>query len=190
MNPTVEKPIMAVMPSQYPPKVHPEVAFFGRSNVGKSSLLNALMQRKNLAYTSSTPGKTLTINFYPLSENLTLVDLPGYGYAKGQKGRDFSRVFDPYLAAGRIDLACVLVDSRQNIQPLDEQMMDTLKHYQIPFLVIATKADKLNQSQKHHALHAFQKRWDLDDDTLFFVSSLKKTQIKNVKTAIIDTFKP
>lgn len=185
MNPKVDKPIMAVKPSQYPDKAHPELAFFGRSNVGKSSLLNALMNRKNLAYTSSTPGKTLTVNFYPLEENVTLVDLPGYGYAKGQKGNDFSPLFDAYIASGRIDLALVLVDSRQKVQDLDQQMIETLKQYAIPYKVVATKSDKLNQSEKHHAKKAFTEAWGLDESSLFFVSSLKKTHINTLEEALL-----
>ena len=190
MTPRVEKPIMAVKPSQYPEKTTPEWAFFGRSNVGKSSLLNALMNRKNLAYTSSTPGKTLTINFYPLEEAVTLVDLPGYGYAKGQKGNDFSPLFDAYIGSGRIDLALILVDSRQAIQPLDEKMIETLGYYQIPFKVVATKADKLNQSEKHHAKQAFKTAWNLSEDDLFFVSSLKKTHINTLETSLLNTLNP
>jgi GTP-binding protein len=187
MNSKVDTPIMAVKPSQYPEKTQPEWAVFGRSNVGKSSLLNALMNRKNLAYTSSTPGKTLTINFYPLEEGATLVDLPGYGYAKGQKGNDFSPLFDAYIASTRIDHALVLVDSRQTVQPLDEMMITTLKQYAIPFFVVATKADKLNQSEKHHAKIAFTQAWDLNDDSLFFVSSLKKTHINTLEAALLST---
>jgi GTP-binding protein len=190
MNSRVDKPIMAVKPSQYPEKMTPEWAFFGRSNVGKSSLLNALMNRKNLAYTSSTPGKTLTVNFYPLEEEVTLVDLPGYGYAKGQKGNDFSPLFDAYIASSRIDHAVVLVDSRQPVQALDQKMIETLHHYQIPYFIVATKADKLNQSEKHHAQKAFTEAWGLDEASLFFVSSLKKTHINTLQNALMNTLNP
>ncbi|MEE4198893.1 MAG: ribosome biogenesis GTP-binding protein YihA/YsxC [Bacteroidales bacterium] len=126
----------------------PEYAFVGRSNVGKSSLINMLLERKNLAKTSQTPGKTQLINFFLINQSWHLVDLPGYGFAKVKKSirKDFNRLIKDY-ASFRQNLVClfVLLDARHQPQSNDLQFMQWLGENQIPFAMIFTKTDKLNQ---------------------------------------------
>jgi GTP-binding protein len=128
----------------------PEVAFAGRSNVGKSSLLNALTFRKSLARTSSHPGRTQQLNFFNLSDQLMLVDLPGYGYAKAskEKVKDWSSLTLRYLR-GRVQLRkiCLLVDSRHEIKPIDEQYMSIFDDAAVSYTLVMTKCDKLGPNQ-------------------------------------------
>lgn len=129
---------------QLPPFALPEVAFCGRSNVGKSSLVNALTSRKTLARTSNTPGRTQELNFFDLAGTLILVDLPGYGYAKAPKAKvdAWVELIRRYLA-GRptLRLALVLVDARHGLKPNDREVMALLGEAAVPFLVVLTKAD-------------------------------------------------
>ena len=130
---------------QLPPSEVPEIAFAGRSNVGKSSLLNKLFNRKSLARVSSVPGKTITINFYDV-DGYKFVDLPGYGYAKLSKSeRDrFGELMEGYFQSGRnIKLVVQLVDMRHKPSQDDFGMIDFMKQMNIPFIVVCTKADKL-----------------------------------------------
>ncbi len=133
-----------VAADQLPPYALPEVAFAGRSNVGKSSLINALTGRKTLARTSNTPGRTQEVNFFDLAGELILVDLPGYGYAKAPKTKvdAWVELIRAYLA-GRptLRLACVLVDARHGLKPTDHDVMALLGKAAVPFLVVLTKAD-------------------------------------------------
>jgi GTP-binding protein len=129
---------------QLPPADLPEVAFAGRSNVGKSSLVNALTGRKTLARTSNTPGRTQELNFFDLAGRLGLVDLPGYGFAKAPKAKvaAWTALLRAFLA-GRptLRLACVLVDARHGPKPVDRDVMDLLAKAAVPYLVVLTKAD-------------------------------------------------
>jgi len=138
--------ISAVSRAQYPDTNLPEVALAGRSNVGKSSFINKMLNRKNLARTSSKPGKTQTLNFYLINEEFYFVDVPGYGYAKiSKKEREaWGQMIEGYLM-GRPQLKAVLtiVDVRHPPTKDDVLMYQFLKHYQIPVIVIATKADKV-----------------------------------------------
>ncbi|MCZ6604173.1 MAG: ribosome biogenesis GTP-binding protein YihA/YsxC [Alphaproteobacteria bacterium] len=132
--------------ADFPPTTVPEVAFAGRSNVGKSSLLNALTSRRNLARTSNTPGRTRELNFFSLDERIMLVDLPGYGYAKASK-KDiaaWTETMHDYLA-GRPTLArlFVLIDGRHGVKPIDEEMMDLLDPMGIVYQLVLTKCDKV-----------------------------------------------
>lgn len=142
---------------QLPPSDMPEIVFSGRSNVGKSSLINRLLNRKALARVSATPGKTTTINFYRL-DMLRLVDLPGYGYAKRSKEetRRWSALVEGYFDSGR-DIAMVvqLVDMRHPATPDDVMMLEFLIDRAIPFSVVLTKSDKLNVSQRKESLERF-----------------------------------
>ncbi|MBM7620489.1 GTP-binding protein [Bacillus tianshenii] len=146
--------ISAVKPEQYPSGLLPEFALAGRSNVGKSSFINKMINRKNLARTSSKPGKTQTLNFYLINEMLHFVDVPGYGFAKVPKSeRDaWGRMMQTYLTS-REQLRAVLmiVDLRHPPSKDDVTMYDYLKHYDLPVIVIATKADKIPKGkwQKH-----------------------------------------
>lgn len=150
-----ELAIMAVKPDQYPIEEIPEVAFAGRSNVGKSSLLNKLINRRNLARTSSKPGKTQTINFYDINnKTLHLVDLPGYGYAKVSKStrETWGEMIETYLTTREQLMAIfMVVDLRHPPTKDDIAMYEWIKHFQLPNQVIATKYDKIpkSQIQKH-----------------------------------------
>lgn len=134
---------------QFPKDPIPQIAFSGRSNVGKSSLINCLLGRKSLARVSGTPGKTITINFYDVDKKLFLVDLPGYGYARrsGEKRQVFSALTDSYFTANptgdRLRLVVQLVDSRIGPTDDDAMMMQWLLDNSIPFIVALTKTDKL-----------------------------------------------
>ncbi|BDH62451.1 putative GTP-binding protein EngB [Lysinibacillus sp. PLM2] len=142
----VELVISAVRPEQYPEGGLPEFALAGRSNVGKSSFINKMIGRKALARTSSKPGKTQTLNFYKIEEQLFFVDVPGYGYAKVSKTEReaWGKMIERYITARDVLRAVLLiVDLRHSPTSDDRMMYDFLKHYNIPTIVIATKADKI-----------------------------------------------
>ncbi|NLA76662.1 MAG: YihA family ribosome biogenesis GTP-binding protein [Clostridiales bacterium] len=146
--------------AQLPPSDKPEIAFAGRSNVGKSSLLNRLMSRKALARVSSVPGKTVTVNFYTL-DNARLADLPGYGYAKVARDekKRWAELMESYFSSGRdIRLVVQLVDMRHPATQDDMQMMSFLEQTGIPFAVALTKSDKLNKTEYGQRLEALQKQ--------------------------------
>lgn len=127
-----------------------QIAFVGRSNVGKSSLLNALVRQKKLAKTSQTPGRTRLINYFLINNEFYFVDLPGYGFAKGNKQEvsSWQDLIEPYLVNNsNLKCVCMLVDSRLNPMDSDKQMQVVLDYYKIPYIVIATKADKLTKSE-------------------------------------------
>ncbi len=146
--------ISAVRPAQYPVEDMPEFALAGRSNVGKSSFINKMLNRKNLARTSSKPGKTQTLNFYIINGIMHFVDVPGYGYAKVSKSEReaWGKMIETYVTT-REQLKAVIqiIDLRHPPSKDDCLMYDFLKHYQIPCIVIATKCDKIPKSkwQKH-----------------------------------------
>lgn len=144
---------------QIPKSDRPEIAFSGRSNVGKSSLINKIFNRKNLARVSSMPGKTVTINFYSL-ENIYIVDLPGYGYANVSKSekKKWGDLIGGYLGDGERDLALVfqLIDMRHAPSKDDLQMLDFLIDSEIPFVVVFTKADKLKLTQRKERMESFK----------------------------------
>lgn len=155
-----------------------EVAVAGKSNVGKSSFINYLANIKNLAKTSSTPGRTRLINYFEMNNGqFMLVDLPGYGYAK-VKGKDHDEWGDligEFLKTSK-SLKCVmlLVDIRHDPSALDLQMVAYLHHYQIPFFVVATKADKLSKAQANRQKMAIATKLTLGKDNILVVSSMKK----------------
>ena len=154
---TAEFEMSAGLASQLPEADMPEVAFSGRSNVGKSSLINCVLGRKSLARTSSTPGKTATVNFYRLAD-ARLVDLPGYGYAKvsaGEKSRWNDLIMGYFNADRDLRLVLQLVDIRHAPSREDRQMLDALVDLEIPFVVVLTKLDKLNKTQREERLAAF-----------------------------------
>lgn len=146
--------------SQLPASTRPEVAFVGRSNVGKSSLLNRLFNRKKLAKVSSRPGKTSTINFFD-AEGAHFVDLPGYGYAqvsKSEKAR-WAEMINGYFEQDRaFTLVVSLVDIRHPATKLDVQMIEFLQEAQLPFMIVLTKADKLSKSQVQRQVAALRKQ--------------------------------
>jgi len=136
---------------QLPPQEIPEIAFAGRSNVGKSSLLNCLVKRRNLVKTSAKPGKTQSLNFFLLDNSIYLVDLPGYGYARVSKKvqASWQNLITAYLET-RENLKCVVViiDLRHEVKIVDLQLVDWLRNYNKPYLLIYTKADKLSANQR------------------------------------------
>lgn len=137
----------------------PEVAFAGRSNVGKSSLVNALTGRRTLARTSNTPGRTRQVNFFDLGGRLMLVDLPGYGFARASKSeiRNWTRLLRDYLR-GRVGLrrVCLLVDARRGLKEGDREMIDLLVEAAVPFRVVLTKADKMKPKQLAETIRAVE----------------------------------
>ena len=141
----------AVKPSQYPLPERPEVAFAGRSNVGKSSLMNTLMGRKNLVKTSSTPGRTQTLNFFLINDNFYVTDLPGYGYAKVPEAvrKKWGSMVETYLKS-RTGLGAVvlILDIRRLPNQADQDLLAWLAHFKIPEIVVLTKADKLNKTKQ------------------------------------------
>ncbi|MCL2071800.1 MAG: ribosome biogenesis GTP-binding protein YihA/YsxC [Oscillospiraceae bacterium] len=136
--------------SQIPEFSLAQVAFSGRSNVGKSSLINKLLNRKSLARVSSRPGKTVTINFFDIDGKIFIVDLPGYGYAKISKSEKerFGELAEKYLQSGRISLLVQLLDFRHPPTKDDLMMLDFLRQSEIPHVIVLTKADKLKKSQR------------------------------------------
>ncbi len=161
----------AVKPEQYPDTFVPEIAFAGRSNVGKSSLINCLTNRTKLARTSSSPGKTAVINFYDIDGKFRLVDLPGYGYAKVSKAeRDkWSDMIETYLT-GRYNLTAViqLVDARHKPSQDDITMIEWIKSIGYIPIVVATKIDKLKKSEIEKNLTEIYNCLGLDDDSILF----------------------
>lgn len=139
----------AMWPNQYPPATMPEVAFVGRSNVGKSSLMNTLVGRKKLARTSNTPGRTQLINFFSVNDNIFFVDLPGYGFAKVPQSvkKDWGAMMEAYLRE-RKNLAMVvfILDIRREPNNDDLNLRNWLEHYRIPHVFILTKSDKLSNN--------------------------------------------
>lgn len=170
---------VAVKPKQYPEDAMPEVAFAGRSNVGKSSLINLLLNRKKLARVSGNPGKTRTINFYEINDTFRIVDLPGYGYAKVSKSisADWGPMMETYLS-GRDNLRKViqLVDIRHAPSAQDIQMYEWLKFYELDGVVVATKADKISRNELQKNISVIRKALGLSpDDVVLPVSALKRT---------------
>ena len=144
---------------QIPQSDLPEIVFAGRSNVGKSSMLNRLFNRKNLARVSSMPGKTITINFFKVENDVRIVDLPGYGYAKVAKGekRRWAEMMEGYFQSPRnIKLVVQLVDMRHKPSEDDYIMMRFLQDAGLPFIVAATKSDKLNKTQYNERKNALR----------------------------------
>ena len=146
----VDLTISAVRADQYPTTGYPEIALVGRSNVGKSSLTNTLINRRNFAHTSSQPGKTQTLNFYDVENQLYFVDVPGYGYAKVSKKQreEFGQMIEQYLTQRQqLRGVILLVDARHTPTADDAQMYQWLTYYHLPVLVVATKTDKVKPSQ-------------------------------------------
>jgi len=156
----------AVRPEQFPVAVLPEIAFLGRSNVGKSSLLNCLIGREGLAFTSSRPGCTQLINFYRVEDRCVFVDLPGYGYAKAPADvtRQWKDMIEEYLLNRQaLSLCILLLDARRGWMDKDLELKEWLEFHNRRFLVIATKTDKLKtQQERHHGMAAIRNQTEGD----------------------------
>lgn len=173
---------VAVRENQYPAEDLPEIAFAGRSNVGKSSLFNTLVNRRNFARVSGNPGKTRTINFFEINGEFRIVDLPGYGYAKVSKSqsKEWGPMMENYLE-NRPNLLKVvqLVDVRHAPSAQDVQMYDYLRYHGLDGIVVATKADKVSRNELNKNLNVIKKSLKLEaDDVVIPVSSLKKTGVE------------
>lgn len=170
---------VAVKPMQYPEPSVPEIAFAGRSNVGKSSLLNLLTRRKNLARVSGSPGKTRTINFYRINDEFRIVDLPGYGYARVSKSESekWGAMMESYLENREGLLKVIqLVDIRHKPSAQDVQMYDYLKYFNLDGIVVATKADKVSSNQRGKNILEIRKTLGMSkSDKIIPVSALKKS---------------
>lgn len=165
--------------SELPKNALPEVAFAGKSNVGKSSLINALMNRKSLARTSSQPGKTQTINFYNINNEMYLVDLPGYGYAKvSEKERErWGKMIEKYLETSeKLRAVFLLIDIRHEPSANDKQMFDWIDYEGYQPIVICTKADKISRGAVQKQIAMIRKSLGADKDTIILpFSALNKT---------------
>ena len=182
--------LSATNKSHYPQDDIPEVALAGRSNVGKSSFINTMLNRKHLARTSGKPGKPQLLNFFNLDDKLRFVDVPGYGYARvSKKEREkWGKMIEEYLTT-RENLRAVvsLVDLRHEPSADDVQMYEFLKYYEIPVILVATKADKIPRGKwnKHESM--IKKKLDFDkSDTFIIFSSVNKTGVEEAWESIFD----
>ncbi|MBQ8546668.1 MAG: YihA family ribosome biogenesis GTP-binding protein [Clostridia bacterium] len=176
--------ISAGVPSQFVRSPLPQIAFSGRSNVGKSSLINTLLNRKSMARVSSSPGKTITINFYDVDKKLFLVDLPGYGYAKRtlEDKKKWSLLVDGYFTSNpNIDLLRLvvqLVDSRIGLTEDDKNMVSFLNETGIPYIIVATKTDKLNKTEREKAVRTLVSEPSLAPSTQIILFSSESKEGK------------
>lgn len=179
----------AVKPIQYPEMQLPEVAFVGRSNVGKSTIINSLTNRKKLAKVSNTPGRTRLVNFFLINGQCLLVDLPGYGYAKISKTEKaaWGKIIEDYLIArSNLKKVVLLVDARHKPTEDDRLMLDYLRYYQKEVIVVATKLDKLKRNDIKKNEKMIREALDLKGEKILFYSALTK---ENLQMAIDDIFK-
>jgi len=183
--------ISAVKPEQYPNSSLPEFALAGRSNVGKSSFINKMINRKNLARTSSKPGKTQTLNFFLINESLYFVDVPGYGFAKvSKKEREaWGRMIETYLTTRKQLRAVVLiVDLRHPPTNDDVMMYEFLKHYEIPAVIIATKADKIPKGKWQKHLKVVRETLKVVESDPVIIFSSETGQGKDEAWAVLESF--
>ena len=177
----------AVKPSQYPASTFPEVAFAGRSNVGKSSLLNVLVNRKRLVKTSKTPGRTQLINFFLVNQTLSLVDLPGYGYAKVPEAikRSWGPMIETYLSERKALTSVVLImDIRRLPKEHEFNFIDWLGEQDLPCIPVLTKADKLSKTRQMKQRFAISKLLGMDPDQLTLFSAKNRSGLLDVWRAI------
>ena len=172
--------------NEKPQAQKPEVLIVGRSNVGKSSLINALTQKKKLAFTSSKPGHTRLLNYYDVDNQFYLVDAPGYGYAKG--GIDLDRLFAELMSSyfennSDLRLVLILLDARRELSDDDFEIVEYVKENKIPFALVITKYDKVNQKEKS-ALNKYLKEMGLVNEQVFYTSILKNDSLSLLKKGI------
>lgn len=175
---------------QLPASVKPEVVFSGRSNVGKSSLINKLCNRKNLARVSGEPGKTGTINFYTVND-FYIVDLPGYGFAKvsDKERQRWDKLINSYFETGRgINLVVQLIDCRREPSDDDYMMLEYLSHHKIPFIIALTKGDKLNKTQQNAAVEQFKEYCQGYSWSEIILTSAPKNIGIDILSSTIETF--
>ncbi|EMT39930.1 GTP-binding protein [Thermoanaerobacter thermohydrosulfuricus] len=180
---TVELVRTAFNEEQYPKDNFPQIVIVGRSNVGKSTLINTVLNRKNLAKTSSKPGKTRGINFYLINNGSYLVDLPGYGYAKVSKEmkKQWAHNIETFLNTSKnLRHALLLIDIRRTPTEDDFLMVNWFRHKELPFTVVLTKADKVNKSEIVNAVEGICKTFNIDSERIIVFSSLKKMGVSQV----------
>mgnify|MGYP003615722811 CR=1 FL=1 len=167
----------AVAVRDYPEETDIEFAFIGRSNVGKSSLINSLTNRRNLARTSKTPGRTQLINYFKVNDDFYFVDLPGYGFAKVPVAvkKNWGNLISDYLNSDRKKVVFLLLDIRRIPSAEDMEMLEWLEHYNIDYYIIFTKTDKFSNNQKFKQLKEIKKKLEFDNNDVFFYSALKDT---------------
>ncbi|WP_319204982.1 ribosome biogenesis GTP-binding protein YihA/YsxC [uncultured Ilyobacter sp.] len=181
----------AVFEKDYPEEIASyEFAFVGRSNVGKSSLINSITGRRKLAKTSKTPGRTQLINYFIINKEFFFVDLPGYGFAKVPKAmkEEWGKTMETYLASARQKLVFVLLDIRRIPSEDDINMLKWLDHFEIPFKIIFTKVDKVSNNEKFKNLKSIKKKLVFDNSDVFFHSSLNhagKDEILNYVESVL-----
>ena len=183
--------VSAVREDQYPKNNLPEIALAGRSNVGKSSLINTLLKRKNLARTSSQPGKTQTLNFYLVNDQFFLVDVPGYGYAKvsQKKRQEFGEMIQDYLETRpNLKGLIILIDSRHEPTKDDVAMYEYAQYLNLPTLVVCTKIDKIKKSQLNKVKANLQKKINLNYQHVSFItfSSVTRENVSELGNWIED----
>jgi len=182
----------ATNPAQYPPVKYPEMAFAGRSNVGKSSLINTLVNRKRLVKTSSTPGRTQLINFFDINNLITFVDLPGYGYAKVPTAvrKKWGPMIETYLSGRNTLLGVVVIlDIRRTPREEEQNLIAWLEHYSIARILVLTKADKLSKTKQEKQRAAVARALEVDSGDLILFSAKSRKGRDAVWNAIISLTK-
>lgn len=188
----IQMNMSAVKKEQYPDDGLPQIAFVGRSNVGKSSSINTLLNRKRMARVSQTPGKTRTINFYKINREFYLVDLPGYGYAKLSKEEKASwgKVMEEYFINSKnLVHVFILVDIRHEPKEEDVMMIEFVRHYDIPVSIIATKSDKVTRNDAAKSKLAIKKKLNLVGEQIFPISALKKIGAEEIWAHILEIYR-
>ena len=182
----------AVKKEQYPDDGLPQIAFVGRSNVGKSSSINTLLNRKKIARVSQTPGKTRTINFYKINSEFYFVDLPGYGYAKLSKEEKSSwgKVMEEYFINSKnLIHVFILVDIRHEPKEDDVLMLDFVRHYGIPVSIIATKSDKVTRHDAAISKRTIKSKMKLEGERILPISALKKTGVEEIWNHVLEIYR-
>jgi GTP-binding protein len=177
----------AAAPSQYPAEGLMEIAFAGRSNVGKSSLINILVNRKHLVKTSSTPGRTQTINFFDINQNFIFVDLPGYGYARVPEAikKKWGPMIETYLSGRRtLKAVVVIMDIRRTPRKEEQNLLEWLEHHAIAKILVLTKADKLSKAKQDRQRAAHAETLGVDVDTLILFSAKSRLGKEDLWLAI------
>ncbi|MDO4813855.1 MAG: ribosome biogenesis GTP-binding protein YihA/YsxC [Gemella sp.] len=176
--------ISAVSKKQYPEHDLPEVAMCGRSNVGKSSFINTILNRKNYARVSAKPGKTRTLNFFDIDNKLVLVDVPGYGYAKlskTEKEKLYDMIVEYFVNSQNLSFVMHLLDSRHSPSEDDIMMNEFLNYYEIPFLVVLTKTDKISRNELAKNRKKIESKLDLSNNIdIIPFSSVKKINVNKI----------
>ncbi|MGB4984957.1 MAG: ribosome biogenesis GTP-binding protein YihA/YsxC [Erysipelotrichaceae bacterium] len=181
--------ISAASEKQFPETDCFEIVMCGRSNVGKSSVINAITNHKKLAYVGNTPGKTRLLNFYNIDNQITLVDAPGYGYAKrsAKELRAYEKLMSDYFELRpNLKLALLIIDIRHRPTVLDKEMLEFLAQKELPIIVVANKSDKLSNNQKTNAIKAICEELEIDKDQLLVMSAYHQSNSSQLLKEILE----